>query len=175
MLCLYGALFPLALSAICFGWYNWYLKGHHKTDFNVGGTILLAVGIIVGAIGFITTGIAYVSQVDDFEDVKKFQKVESIYQAKAKTLTAEFVKYLAQVYPEHEKNMYDNISPEKVDLYFVKYPEIRSSETLTTLVAQINKLQSDIYDQQIAVEQALKNTRSRLRNPWLLAFMLPTE
>ncbi len=175
MLFLYGALIPLAFSAICFGWYLWHQKRGKNTDYNDGGTTFIVIAIIVGAIGFVITGTEYVSQASDFENIKKYQRIEKIYQAKAKTLTGEFVKYLAQAYPEHEKNIYDNISPEKVDLYFVKYPEIRASETLTTLVAQINKLQTDIYNQQIAVEQALKNTRLRLRNPWLFTSMLPTE
>jgi len=172
MLFLYLGLFLVAFGVICFGW---YLGSKKSNDCHLGGTVFLVFAIIAGLIGFLVTGIKYVSQVDDFENIKKFQKVEKIYQAKATALTSEFAKYLAQTYPEHERDIYDKISPEKVDLYFVKYPELRASETMVTLVAQINKLQSDVYNQQIAVEQAKKDIRSRLRNPWLFTSMLPTE
>lgn len=175
MLLLILALISLIFSAICFWRYRWHLKRDNTTDYNVGMKIFIIIAIIIFGISYIVTGIAYVMQVSDFEDIKKFQKVEKIYQVKAKKLTAEFAKYLAQMYPEHEKNIYEKIIPDKVDLYLIKYPELRTSETLLTLVAESNKLQCAIYDQQIAVEEFFKNTRLRLRNPWLVTSMLPTE
>ena len=137
--------------------------------------VISAVAVIVIIFGFVVSGAAWSEQISDFENIKKFQKVEVIYRAKAEALTAEFAKHLADAYPNHEKNIYDKISPDKVSLYLAKYPELRASETLVALVGHINKLQSAVYDQQIQVEQALKNTRFRLRNPWFFTFMIPTS
>ena len=125
--------------------------------------------------GLFASCIAWTDQISDFENVKKFQKIEAIYQKKANALTVEFAKHLAQTYPEHEKNIYEKISPDKVVMYFAKYPELRTSDTLVALVDHINKLQTDVYNQQIKTEEALKNTRYRLRNPWYLTFMIPSE
>ena len=137
--------------------------------------VISAVAVIVIIFGFVVSGAAWSEQISDFENIKKFQKVEVIYRAKAEALTAEFAKHLADAYPNHEKGIYDKISPDKVNLYLAKYPELRASETLVALVGHINKLQSAVYDQQIQVEQALKNTRFRLRNPWYFGFMIPSS
>ena len=135
--------------------------------------VILAIACIVAA--FIASGMAWTVQLSDFENVKKFRKIEAIYQTKAEMLTTEFVKHLAETYPEHEKEIYDKISPDNVYLYFVKYPELRSSETIVALVDRINKLQSDVYEQQIKAEETLQKIRFRPKNPWLLRFMIPRE
>ena len=146
-----------------------------NSDWDEGGSFFSVVTVIVVMIGFIVSSLAWSSQINDFEDIERYRNVEDIYQTKAEVLTTEFAKYLAENYPEHERDIYDKISPDKVNLYFAKYPELRASETLVILVDRINQLQTDVYDQQISVEQILKNTRFRLRNPWFFTFMIPSE
>ncbi len=175
MFFLYVAIGLLVFTGLC--WQRYYAnkaKGE-TTNYDSGGVVLIAIAVFLVAIGFVATGVEYVSQVDDFENVKKFQKVELIYQDKAGVLTQEFAKYLAEKYPKHEKDIFNKISPDKVGLYLVKYPELRASDTMLALVSQINKLQSDVYDQRVKVEQALQQTRVRLRNPWLFTFFIPTQ
>ena len=168
-----GVVFFLAV--LCFARGQMIKAEYPANRWNDAGVDLLIVVVIVFLMGFIVSGAGWVNQVSDLEDIKKFQKIETIYQAKAKVLTAEFAKHLAKTYPEYEKDIYDKISPDKVDLYFVAYPELRASEALVALVDRINKLQSDIYDQRIKAEQMFKNIRFRLRNPWLLRFMIPAK
>lgn len=174
MLFLVLAGFALIFATLCFARYSVLKKRGKKTDYDAGGIVFSVASLLIIILGFIVSGLAWRDQISDFEDIKKFRGVEVIYQAKAKVLTAEFVKHLAETYPEHEKDIYSKISPDKVYLYFAKYPELRTSDTLMVLVDRINQLQSDVYDQQIKVEQALKNTRFRLRNPWFYSFMIPT-
>ncbi|MDP3726121.1 MAG: hypothetical protein Q8R36_02900 [bacterium] len=163
------------LSVFCFARYHAIKVKKPNNDWDGGGVFFSFVAAVIVLVGFIVSGAGWSFQVNDFEDVKKFKKVEAIYRVKAEALTTEFARHLATAYPEHEKDIYNKISPDKVGWYFAKYPELRASETLVTLVGHINKLQSDVYNQQIAVEEALKETRFRLRNPWLFTFMIPSE
>lgn len=122
---------------------------------------------------FFVSALAWSEQISDEENVIKYRQIEQIYQSKAEALTAEFAQYLASEYPEYEKNIFDKISPGTVGMYFVKYPELRSSETIVVLVEHINELQSDVYAQQVSVAKVEKDIRYRQRNPWLLQSMIP--
>jgi len=176
MLFLFVAGFVAILAGLAFARYLILrARGDRNNDWIAGGIVLSAVAVIVVIIGFAVSGAAWSGQISDFENIKKFQKVEVIYKTKAEALTAEFAKHLADAYPKHEKDIFDKISPDKVSLYLAKYPELKASETLVALVGHINKLQSAVYDQQIKVEQALKDTRFRLRNPWYFGFMIPAS
>lgn len=175
MLLLIMAGFVFLFAVLCFVRHGILKARGKETDYDAGGVALIVVAMLVILGAFVGSGVEWALQISDFENIKKFQQIEAIYQAKAEVLTAEFVKHLAETYPEHEKDIYDKISPDKVYLYFVKYPELRASETLVALVDRINKLQSDVYEQQINVAELLKNTRFRPRNPWIFSFMVPTE
>jgi len=175
MLFLLAAALVAVLAGICF-WRGIAIRDlFPNNDWGGGGVLLSFIAVIVVILGFVISGAMWAAQIDDFENIKKYKRVEAIYQAKAGALTAEFTGHLAKTYPEHEKEIYDKISPDRVSMYFAKYPELRTSETLVALVEHINKLQADVYDQQINVEQALQRTRFRLRNPWFFTFMIPTE
>jgi len=175
MLFLITASLVVLLAGLCFARGRAIKIDKPDNEYPLGGTFLLAIAIIIIIVGVATSGNGWYEQISDFEDVKKFQKVEAIYHTKATALTKEFANHLAVTYPKHEKDIYSKISPDKVSMYFAKYPELQTSKTLVVLVEHINKLQSDVYNQQINIEQALKNTRLRLRNPWLFTFMIPTE
>jgi hypothetical protein len=117
--------------------------------------------------GIIATAIGYTEQVSDIEKVEKFKATGEIYKEKAKNLTSEFARYLANDYPKHEREIFEKISPEKVSVYLVQYPELKAAETVTALVKAINRLQSKVYDQRIEAEECLKNIRCRPRNFWI--------
>src|SRR3989339_724582 len=132
-----------------------------------GASIALEVLMGITALcGIFTQFNARLEQVQDFEQIKEAKGVEDILKEKAEVLTAEFVKHLAQAYPEHEKGIFEKIGPEKVAVYFAKYPELKASEVLLNLVDRINGLQSSVYNQRITVENLLAKTRTRLRDPW---------
>ena len=171
MLFLIAAGFLVVLSVICFILY----RKNPRSDWDDGGIASLIIAIIIFCLGLLSSGIGWAVQVDDIENIKKYQQVEVIYQKKANALTTEFAKHLADAYPKHEREIFEKISPDKVSWYFSKYPELRASETLLALVKEINKLQSDVYNQQITVEQVRQNIRFRLRNPWYFTFMIPSS
>jgi len=148
-------------------------EGQEKNAYDAWAVLFTAITFISLFFGFWNSGTEGAQQISDFENIEKFRQIEVINKDKAGVLTDEFSKHLAETYPEHERYIYDKISPGTVNLYLVKYPELQASGTLVTLVDLINKLQSDVYDQQINVVETLKNIRYRSRNPWLFQFMIP--
>jgi hypothetical protein len=158
-----------------------YLRCRHLEDDDLvtgwGCSFIASLVFVIALAGahMITIGVNYYSQIDDIESVKRYTNVEKIYQEKADALTTQFASYLAEAYPKHEKDIFNQIKPEKIGLYMVKYPELQASATFVALVGQIGKLQSDKYEQRVKKEEALKDIRVRIRNPWVFTSWLPTE
>lgn len=135
--------------------------------------VLCFISGIIVFIGVLMTFWSYSNQLDDIEEVKRINQVEQIYRQKAEALTKKFAEYLAEKYPEHEKEIFSKMSPDKIDLYLVKYPEIKASETLMALVAKIERLENQYYEQKILREAYLKEMRFRLVNPWKFHSFIP--
>lgn len=148
-----------------------YAETRDASVIYVFGTIFSCIGL--GAL-LAVSGVIYCQQISKLEAIKTCDGIKIVYKAKAEALTAEFTKLLAETYPQHEKDIFNKITPEKVAVFMVKYPEIKANETIKELVAQINKLQSDIYDQDVQKERLLQNVRVNLRDPFILP-ILPKE
>jgi len=146
-----------------------------SSDYGVACKFFGWVSITLIFVGFIVSGISWAIQTNDFEDMKKFQELERVYQSKAEILMNDFAGYLSEQYPEHERGIYDSISPDEVNVYLIVYPRLKSSDTLMVLVEQINQLQTDVYQQRIETEQLRKKIRFCSRNPWLFGFMIPKQ
>lgn len=129
------------------------------------------VSILVIGVGIVVNLYAYSSQVYSFENLKMIKANEKIYADKAEALTREFAGYLAEAYPDFEKSVFDKISPEGIDVYLVKYPELKSSETITLLVQEISQMQGARYNQRLVLQQELRDIRYRCKSPWL--FFIP--
>jgi len=112
-------------------------------------------------------------QLSDQEEIKRVSEVKIVYQERAESLTKSFSEYLSNQYPKYEKSIFEKIKPSNIDLYLVKYPEIKSSETIIALVKQIRELQDEVYKQSVLKEETLKNMRYRTKNPWILNSFIP--
>ena len=116
---------------------------------------------------------SYSSHLKQYETLEQLRNQEKIYENRANILVSEFSNYLAVVYPNHEKEIFEKISPNTIDIYLVKYPELRSSDTIVELVKQIRSLSDDIYRQQLRREEILRDMRYRQINPWILHGFIP--
>jgi len=138
--------------------------------------ILCAVAGLVTASIAICALISYMSnneyQIDDCESIKACREKRKIYKKRADDLIAEFKLYLAEIYPKFEKEIFEKISPDKVDVYMMKFPELKTSATLIELVNRINSLKNDVYKQDIEITTYRKRIRVRLRSPWLLSWFV---
>lgn len=119
------------------------------------------------------TGIAYVRQVEDIENVKRLTNLEGVYASQAEDITGKIKEYLAEQYPQHERAIFEGLSPDALLIYLARYPELKASATLVNLAENVKQLREKIYAQQVAKEGVLKDVRVRERNPWYLTFVLP--
>ena len=134
-------------------------------------TFVVSLIFLICSVGSTMSQIA--DQTRDITTLKMYDANAAIYKQKADALTQQFAHYLADVYPEHEKNIFKSISPEKVSIYVVKYPDLQASKTIITLVDQIEKLNSDFYDQQLLKQKVLMEIRYRTQNPWSFNSFVP--
>ena len=145
-----------------------------RSEDSIAASKFFLVIFLLGSFASIfATADYYIDQRRDFEEFKKVENVEIIYKKKAEVLTESFTAHLSGAYPDFEKGIFEEIKPNNVSVYLVKYPELKSSQTLMLLVEKINKLQDDIYDQQINKEKILKRIRFRTKNIWHWTYFIP--
>lgn len=146
----------------------------NDSEWMAGCRIFSVVGLVAVGFAIFMTLDEYSSQRSEYEEVIKLTNCEMIYNSKSDALTKQFASYLANAYPEYEKNIFEKIKPENVDIYLVKYPDLKASQTIIALVEQISKLQNDIYDQKLEKESVLKDMRYRIKNPWIFNSWIPS-
>lgn len=135
--------------------------------------VLLFVSFVPATLSVVATMGSYGSQVYDSEKIIQLRGTETVYEKRALELTKQFQTYLADAYPSHEREIFERISPENIDVYLAKFPEIRASETIIELVKQVRSMKDDMYAQQIEREKVLKEMRFRTRNPWIFYSFIP--
>lgn len=176
MFLVYIGLFFGLFALFLFAAYSHYERRGTDADNNCWdswGYFFLIVAVFFIGLSFFETGINYSDQISDSENINKFERLERVYEARADALSQQFATYLADLYPEHERNIFESINPEGIDIYLVKYPDLRASETILELVAQIRSMQDDRYAQQVARENTMKDMRFRMRNPWIFSSFIP--
>jgi len=171
----YFALSLGTLAVVCFVM-QWLLnmnRGTDKTGWLGFGAFLTFVAILIFVIGFIGSLYAHSRQVWVSVELTKIDSFEQTYQVRSDNLTKEFAHYLAQTYPDHEKDVFSKIEPGKVDVYLVKYPELQASKTIVELVNQIRSLQDDIYKQRLDRAEKVRDMQYNVRSPWVFQWMMP--
>jgi hypothetical protein len=135
-----------------------------------GGCAVVFVFIAALCLFFLVLGTAieFDGQKNDYYDLKKIDGLEAMFKDKAEALTTQFASYLAVSYPQHEKEIFAQISPEKIGVYAAAYPAIKSSETMMALVGEISKLQADRYQQKADRIQKLRDIEYRKHSPWTI-------
>jgi len=151
-----------------------FKKKEEKTDWDTGAIVSLVCAAIFLVFIFAANSHSYYCQLDDFESLKMYQRIEKVYEEKAISLTTQFASYLAEAYPQHEKEIFKSINPGTVSLFMVKYPELQASKTLLSLVGQISALQTDRYSQRVEFEKTLKEVRFRPKSPFVISWLIPT-
>lgn len=143
------------------------------TDWNCGAALLTIIGSFLLALSIVVTMEGYSNQIKGAEELKKLDKYEQIYLSKSEVLTKKFASYLLEIYPNHEKDIYNKIKPQEIDIYLVKYPELKASETIKLLVEQVRTLQNDYYAQGLLKADLVRDMMFRSKNPWLYYFLIP--
>ena len=111
----------------------------------------------------------FADQKSDYLEIERVQKVRNIYIEKADELTEKFKNVLVEDYPTYEKDIFNSMSPEDLQILFVKYPEIKASFTTINYIEKIDILVGDIYRQDILLQSYIKDCKFMLLNPWLIS------
>ena len=134
----------------------------------IGGWVgLFVTTIAFGAILFIANFSTDSAQISDIEELRASQERIEIYQNKTTELTNAFEALLSEKYPEHETGIFDKISPDNIEIYLAKYPEIRSGETFINLTDKVLSLNDQLYEEKIYLSGLKQDIRYRLNNPWV--------
>ena len=141
------------LCVICFV-VSWFLPEN-------GEIVLLAFSGMFFVIGTITQGCNWYCQANDIEEIEQQKQDQKIYKTRNDELLGEFKLYLAEMYPEIEKGIFSTITPTNVTAFMIKYPEMKSSETITKLVNLINNLKSQYYQCDLTTNNLQKRIRVR--------------
>ena len=102
----------------------------------------------------------------DNEDYIALEEQEVILKEKAEVLTKQFSGYLAEKYPKFEKEMFLKILD--ADLLLIQFPELKTSESLISLVEKIKSLQDQYYEIIMLKVNVIKEMRKRIVNIWFL-------
>ena len=105
----------------------------------------------------------WLGEAEDIERIVMTLQDKEIYKKQADELLAEFSILLAEKYPNFEKEIFENMKPEKVTAYMIKYPELKSSQTICKLVDLINSKKEKIYDCDLKITGYQKDRRLRRR------------
>jgi len=145
-----------------------YTKNYQDNFRGDGFSLVMVVIYILITIGFtIASLIASATKTYREEDLLRVKTQEKILVEKAVILTAQFSNYLVEIYPDIEKSIFNKIAPENVHIYLVKYPELRSSETIRKLVDEISKLQDNVYDKKLLYAEIQRDINYYYKNPWI--------
>lgn len=130
------------------------------------------LGFVFLAASFVATGSCIYRQKAAQEKIVQLEEMEAVYANKAENLAAQFTA-MVKSYIGHEKAIFKSISPGEIAIYFAKYPELRGVEALTTLVAEVKQLETDKYNQQLAITDVRREMRVRQINPWIWYGLIP--
>lgn len=172
MFLLYLSMVLIFGSILCLLRHKALLRKEKTNDYMAGVGILMSIGALLITISIIATMCSYYNQIRDTEELKKLDKYEQIYLSKSEALTEKFADFLFDAYPQHEKDIYNKIKPQDIDLYLVEYPELKASETITFLVNQIRDLKNDYYEQGLLRAVVVKRMAVRTKNPWIYYFLI---
>jgi hypothetical protein len=175
MFFLYLALIVAIPSAFVLVWslYRDYKHDRYDSSLFPASVFFLFVAVVILVIAPFKTMFSYTFQIYDQQELIKIEECRVVYQQRADVLVKEFAGYLSVMYPEHERDIFNTISPKDVDVYFAKYPDLRSSETIVALVREISALRNAVYTQDILRAETLKNMRVRKVTPWNVRRFIP--
>jgi hypothetical protein len=130
--------------------------------------ILSSVFIVVG---FFSHMAQWGSQIERFENIRRYKKLLNIKRKLFDELKAEWIKYLSVEYPNFEKGIFEKMAPQEksdIQMYFAKYPELKSSGLFSKLIDNINSMSKSIYEIEEHIEREACYIRNQMQNKWCL-------
>jgi hypothetical protein len=154
----------ILISYIC------YKKKHEDTSM-----ALLFFGAVGLFIGILFTIGEYQDQIKFIENKKANENLIVLRTTMSDSLAKEFKQILGKQYPEHELNIFKNLSPNQILLYAPRYPDIQASTVLMELTSEIKDLAQFVYKKQKEQEELSAKIRTNKRSILSISWLIPIE
>lgn len=140
--------------------------------------IFLVFQIIFGAISGINFFIFFFSNLDaQHQFVKQINSIRTlakkivITQEKFDILKKYYEENLMKLYPEHEKDIFEQIAssrPKDLNVLLEKYPKLKSSAVIEKLFRDLKDEMDNLYQKKSKYEDKVQYLYNMKHNPWLL-------
>lgn len=174
---MYLLLIIVGIPLILLGISYWF----HKAEISMDGAnytnakIVYKVATIATLLIVLVVNLVTISdQKADILEVKMLQNQKEILSQRADTLVAELQEVLIQNYPEYEKEIFGNMSPEDLKMLFVKYPDVKNALVSMNYTEKLQNFIDDIYRKDLEIEKVMKDINYRYVNPWIFNSWMPT-
>jgi len=126
---------------------------------------------------FIHTCVSFMAQVKAVENIRWSYAIEKQSNKRLDDLTDMISKNLIEKYPKIEQEIFGSMGLEKANkimTYFVMYPQLKSSATITTAVEKIEGYYNHVFSMKSYRENMITEMRIRNRDISILYFLIPT-
>ncbi len=171
-----GILIAIIPFLIWFG-LAFYLehKSRSTNDYEFSISLSASFTVILLIVLLISNLVGYYSHICNLEELNVIEDRIEVYENRLDRLENEVKSILVESYGQHEKELFDNMSPEGLSLFLVKYPELRASETFIDATNKLIGFNDKIYEQEIQRIELNRIINTRRRSPVVFRFILPKE
>jgi len=140
---------------------------------------VLSYIFIIGSLlaNIFTHSVFYYNQCENLEKLNEIRADKKTYKKRSEVFLAQLRNLLVEVYPQHEKDIFDKINNQTATTVFTIYPEIKSNETINHYVKQLVDIGDKTYHCDLKMNEIIKNLefRKRISRIWIYSGFLPTE
>jgi hypothetical protein len=162
-------MFAICAASILFT--GTFFEGDAAKAFYIVGGILSGATLISFFVMVFNNMVCHAElkkKINKHSRIKANIKIEEDALTEIKT---EFTDYFTKLYPEHEKDIFSKISPgdaEQLTMYLAKYPELKFSGMINTLVAKVSDQMKRINAEKLELEECKTDILDMNQSNWLL-------
>lgn len=116
-------------------------------------------------------------QVKNIEMIEEHINKKRIYEEERDEIVEQAKLYLGEKYPDHEKELFEIMASRdnnSIINILPAFPEIKTSEVLTSLITKIQSLHRNVYSEDHRIEELKRAIRVRKRDIYTMNWFLPT-
>jgi hypothetical protein len=171
MFYIYSIIFFVLASLGC-------IVGKHiapTPDWQTAALVFQIIFTAVYIIFFITGFFHHMNHIQQMNksinDYKRCKKEVNNKQQKLDDLKKYYEEYLAKLYPEIEKEVFNKIAdnqPKELVALFQQYPDLKSSVVLKKLTKKVTELYNQVYSAKENTNWRITELQNSQMNPWIL-------
>lgn len=114
---------------------------------------------------------------DNAKDIAQYRQIDNIIEQREVIMNKnlpEIKDILVKQYPEFEKDIFSMISVKDIEWLWMRYPQLRSAETMQNYVNQLNDYTQWYQSQREAQLKLVASIEARKNTPWAITLFVPT-